>query len=111
MIIDNNIITADEGKVLRRISDGFIPGDKVTLGYTYYINNEPLDTPLLEIAEHYEEIPISETITDDDFEEAVEVTEDNTVETKDDNPKTTYLVDVLQKALAEIEELKKRTNG
>ena len=50
------IIKADEGKVLRRISDQMIFGKEVTLGYTYYIDGKLLDTPLWELPEHYEEI-------------------------------------------------------
>lgn len=50
------VIKADEGKVLRRISDQMIFGKEVTLGYTYYIDGKLLDTPLLELPEHYEEI-------------------------------------------------------
>lgn len=56
MKIEGNVITAEEGKVLRRISDQIVFGDVVYLGYTYYINNEKLDEPLLELPEHYEEI-------------------------------------------------------
>lgn len=56
--IDGDFITikADEGKVLRRISDQMIFGKEVTLGYTYYIDGKLLDTPLWELPEHYEEI-------------------------------------------------------
>ena len=56
--IDGDFITikADEGKVLRRISDQMIFGKEVTLGYTYYIDGKLLDTPLRELPEHYEEI-------------------------------------------------------
>ena len=56
--IDGDFITikADEGKVLRRISDQMIFGKEVTLGYTYYIDGKLLDTPLCELPEHYEEI-------------------------------------------------------
>lgn len=50
------VITADEGKVLRRISDRLIMGNQVYLGYTYYIDMKKLDEPILEIPEHYEEI-------------------------------------------------------
>ena len=49
-------IKAAEGKVLRRISDQMIFGKEITLGYTYYIDGKLLDTPLLELPEHYEEI-------------------------------------------------------
>ena len=56
--IDGDFITikAEEGKVLRRISDQMIFGKEITLGYTYYIGGKLLDTPLLELPEHYEEI-------------------------------------------------------
>ena len=50
------VIKADEGKVLRRISDQMIFGKEITLGYTYYIGGKLLDTPLWELPEHYEEI-------------------------------------------------------
>ena len=56
MKIEDNIITADEGKVLRRISDQQIFGSKIYLGYTHYLNGELLEEPLLEVPEHFEEI-------------------------------------------------------
>lgn len=52
---DNHLI-AEEGKVLRRISDKWIAGTEIYLGYTYYHNGEQLAEPLLELPEHYEEI-------------------------------------------------------
>ena len=56
--IDGDFITikAEEGKVLRRISDQMIFGKEITLGYTYYIDSKLLDPPLWELPEHYEEI-------------------------------------------------------
>ena len=56
--IDDTFITikAEEGKVLRRISDQMVFGKEITLGYTYYIGGELLDEPLWELPEHYEEI-------------------------------------------------------
>ena len=56
MKIENNIITADEGKILRRISDRQEFGKQVHLGYTYYLDGELLDEKLLELPEHFEEI-------------------------------------------------------
>lgn len=47
---------ADEGKVLRRISDGWLAGSEIVLGYAYRVGGELLKTPLLEVPEHYEEI-------------------------------------------------------
>lgn len=60
--LNNNHITAEEGKVLRRISDGQLFGNEIYLGYTYYLAEEKLEEPLLELSEHYEEIddPVDE---------------------------------------------------
>lgn len=60
MKIEDNIITANEGKVLRRISDQQIFGSKIHLGYTHYLNGELLEEPLLEVPEHFEEIDYEE---------------------------------------------------
>ena len=54
--MENRIIKAQEGKVFRRISDGFIFGNEINLGYTYYIGGNKLEEPLLELPEHFEEI-------------------------------------------------------
>ena len=54
--MENRIIKAQDGKVFRRKSDGFIFGNEVSLGYTYYLNGEKLEEPLLELPEHFEEI-------------------------------------------------------
>lgn len=54
--MEDRIIKASEGKVFRRISDGFIFGKEVHLGYTYYIGGNKLEEPLLELPEHFEEI-------------------------------------------------------
>ena len=47
---------ADEGKVFKRISDGFIFGNEIYLGYTYYLNGEKLQEPKLEVIEDFEEV-------------------------------------------------------
>ena len=47
---------ADDGKVFKRISDGFIFGNEIYLGYTYYLNGEKLQEPKLEVIEDFEEI-------------------------------------------------------
>lgn len=47
---------ADEGKVFKRISDGFIFGNEIYLGYTYYLNGEKLSEPKLEIIDDFEEV-------------------------------------------------------
>lgn len=54
--MEDRIIKASEGKVFRRISDGFIFGKEINLGYTHYIGGEKLEKPLLELPEHFEEI-------------------------------------------------------
>ena len=54
--MEDRIIKASEGKVFRRISDGFIFGKEIHLGYTHYLGGEKLEEPLLELPEHFEEI-------------------------------------------------------
>lgn len=54
--MEDRIIRANKGKVFRRISDGFIFGKEIHLGYTYYLGGEKLGEPLLEVPEHFEEI-------------------------------------------------------
>ena len=56
MIIKDNKIIAENGKVLQRISDGIIFGTELHLGYTHYLGGELLPEPLLELPEHYIEI-------------------------------------------------------
>ena len=59
MTVDKNNskhIIADEGKVFKRISDGFIFGNEIYLGYTYYLNGEKLTEPKLEVIEDFEEV-------------------------------------------------------
>lgn len=60
--VTTTVIRAAEGKVLRRISDGWIAGEEIYLGYTYYLDSRKLVEPILELPEHYEEIdaPIPE---------------------------------------------------
>ena len=62
--MEDRIIKASEGKVFRRISDGFIFGKEIHLGYTHYLDGKKLDEPLLELPEHFEEIdePVREDI-------------------------------------------------
>ena len=54
--MEERVIKASEGKVFRRISDGFIFGKEIHLGYTHYLGGEKLEEPLLELPEHFEEI-------------------------------------------------------
>lgn len=48
-------ITADPGKTLRRIHDGFVMGGQVILGIDY-----STDTPRQDMAEYYEEADATE---------------------------------------------------
>ena len=58
MKIEGNKITAEEGKVFKRKSDGFIYGNEIFLGYTYFIGGQKLSEPHLEVPEDFEEIEI-----------------------------------------------------
>ena len=63
MKIDGRTIAPEDGKILRRKSDGWESWGKLTLGYTYYLGGKRLEEPLLELPEHYEEVdlpPMSE---------------------------------------------------
>ena len=75
--LNNRHILADEGKVLRRISDGQLFGNEIYLGYTYYLSGEELPEPLLELPEHYEEID------DPTDEETILIDEDTPLEDTD----------------------------
>lgn len=66
MKLEQKIITtivADEGKLLMRKSDGWIPGERHTLGYNYYEAGVALSNPRLEQPDDYMEID-----TPEDFE-------------------------------------------
>ena len=54
--MEDIIIKASDGKVFRRISDGFIFGKEIHRGYTHYVGGKKLEEPLLELPEHFEEI-------------------------------------------------------
>lgn len=85
--LNNNHITSEEGKVLRRISDSQLFGNEIYLGYTYYLSGEKLEEPLLELPEHYEEIddPAEETILIDE-DTPLEDTNIEETETIEDEP-------------------------
>lgn len=50
-------ITAEEGMLLRRKSDGWVAGESITLGYNYYEAGLGLTERKLETPEDYEEFP------------------------------------------------------
>ena len=81
----NKVITADKGKVFRRISDQTIHSSVVYLGYIYYLHGELLDEPLLELPEHYEQIDdpeLDEPILDEDTDMILEDVEETQPESK-----------------------------
>lgn len=61
---NGNHLIAEDGKVLRRISDESIAGREIWLGYTYYLNGEKLPTPFEELPEHYEEVDAPEEVVE-----------------------------------------------
>lgn len=88
--LNNKHILADEGKVLRRISDGQLFGNEIYLGYTYYLSGEKLEEPFLELPEHYEEIddPADEETILIDEDTPLKDTDIEETETIEDEPKT-----------------------
>lgn len=56
-------IKTETGKVFRRIADGQIYGNEISLGYSYYINRIKLAEPHLDTEEDFEQIdaPIRKT--------------------------------------------------
>ena len=68
------VVTAAEGKTLRRISDGEMIGGEIYLGLRYRdINGNILDKPYLEKPEDFEEIdePVEEPTEDLEEEETL----------------------------------------
>ena len=64
-----NIIKADEGKVFRRIADGKIYGNQISLGLSYYINGIKLAEPHVDTIEDFEQIDAPVRKTRENFEE------------------------------------------
>lgn len=56
MTYENNILTASEGYVLRRIKDKMTFGRTKRIGYTYIMYGQPLSRGIKEYPEDYEEI-------------------------------------------------------
>ena len=50
------VITADEGKIFRRIADGQIYSKTISLGYSYYIGGVKLAEPHLDTPEDFEQV-------------------------------------------------------
>lgn len=64
MIIEGYTITADDGKVFRRIADGTIYGKVIYLGYTHYIGGVKQEPPHADTPEDFEEIDDNKEISD-----------------------------------------------
>lgn len=62
MILNDNVLYADEGMWLRRKVDRSVYGDKIYLGYTYYINGILQNPPHLDTPADFEEFPIPEDV-------------------------------------------------
>ena len=61
-ITDITVITADEGKVLRRKGTEDVFGDELWLGYSHYIGGTKVDPPHLDTPDDFEEIDAPEEI-------------------------------------------------
>lgn len=112
--LNNRHLIAEEGKVLRRISDGWIAGTEIYLGYTYYLNGEKLEVPLLELPEHFEEIdaPVEDEVILDEVtellpDEPVEQLPDEELTDEPDRPQKVTLSDyrALEEKVAKMMEL------
>ena len=104
--ITPQVIKAKKGKVFKRISDGIIYGNEVSLGYTYMINGKLLQEPLLELPEHF--VEVDATLTDEAIildEDIVLVDEEENVETE--NAETEKPVERQRVTLADYRELEK----
>lgn len=62
MTQNENVITADAGKVFRRIADQVIYSNEIALGYTYYIGGVLQNPPHQDVASDFEEIDKPEEI-------------------------------------------------
>ena len=74
--IDNKeitVLTADEGKLIRRIGDPSVSWSKLYLGYSYYINGQLQDPPHLDTVEDFEEIDYCEDETEIDNDQILEI--------------------------------------
>ena len=60
MVIENNHIIADEGKVFRRKSSGEMFGEEIYLGYSHYIGGVLQVPPHLDVPEDFEEVEYEE---------------------------------------------------
>lgn len=108
--LNNKHILADEGKVLRRISDGQLFGNEVYLGYTYYLAEEKLEEPLLELPEHYEEIddPAEEETTLIDEDTPLEEEPEYTLFSDNEGPEVIEITEREKVTVADFRRLEKQ---
>lgn len=117
--LNSNHMIACEGKVLRRLSDKWISGSEIYLGYTYRIGDKELETPLLELPEHYEEIDdpaLDEVVLLDEAQDIIEVLPASIMAVKviellpkdpmPEQPKRVTLADY-NRLLSEVDQIKK----
>ena len=71
MIILNNHMIADEGKVFRRIATGEDFGTEIFLGYSHYVGGVFQDPPHKDEADEFEEVDAPE----EDEENEIELTD------------------------------------
>lgn len=64
--LPTSLIRAEEGKVLRRKSDGACYGTEMLLGYTHYIGGVRQEPPHFEVPEDYEEVDEPTILEEDD---------------------------------------------
>lgn len=108
--LNNKHILADEGKVLRRISDGQLFGNEIYLGYTYYLAEEKLEEPLLELPEHYEEIddPAEEETTLIDEDTPLEEEPEYTLFSDNEGPEVIEITEREKVTVADFRRLEKQ---
>lgn len=108
--LNNKHILADEGKVLRRISDGQSFGNEIYLGYTYYLSGEELAEPLLELPEHYEEIddPAEEETTLIDEDTPLEEEPEYTLFSDNEGPEVIEITEREKVTVADFRRLEKQ---
>lgn len=68
MIIEDRVIMADEGKIIRRIADNKLFGWRLHLGYIHVLHNERLDEPIWGLPEHYDEIDYPVTLSREEID-------------------------------------------
>ena len=112
--LNSSHIIAEDGKILKRKSDGLEVGKELYIGYTYYLNGEKLAIPYKEKQDDYEEVDdetilldeeeLTEVIVEDTIEE---VNTDEVIEEPVNIPRAVTVADViaLEKEVAGLKEI------